>query len=1170
MWCRVTSGCRVAFLLSAGCLFFAPSGGLAAESAGKLPPDAMAGQVLDPSGKPAAGATVWLVGGPYDEDAKTLERGVVDAQGRFVFAQVESKYIRPRAWPPHLAASDSQGRLGWSPFPWVRQGAGKWTPQQALRITLFAVEPYRGRLVDAAGRPIAKATICPESLASDSLDDPHRLGAELPAELARDLTCQTAADGTFTVPRLPAVGFIRASVTASGFGSPRIAWNLAEPVSLRLERAGSVRGTVAVSAGAVVLTTLKLSLYTASEGAKTGGAAFRVSHQTTTFPAKDGKFAFEGVPPGNCTIQAELYRSNLPYYAPKPTRVEVKPAETAMIEVQLLPAIAVRGRVVDAANGHGIQGVEVSVEHYADKRGHPSSWRDTTTDANGRFVGYSEPGRITAYAGGVPGAYSAPDVGRSWPTMVATADVTWPTFKLERVVQLEGIVVDEAQKPVPDTEVQALVACHGEQSPRVQRTDANGRFVVRGLDAQQMLSLRARSAAGTSNALDLRPAEASAPVRLVLSSQNAFTLKGVCVDEAGRPVRKAEAGVRSPWMLGPTGLFVSVGNCETDARGRFQIGPLWPGFEYDVNVTSAGYAKYQSRRVKGQPGQMHDLGKIVLVDQSGFVDGRVIDSAGLPLAGVQVFLHREAVKPQRTTTDAAGRFRLEGLRFGRTFVCAKKEGYRLQAVATTSRTTGLSVTLLRRDEPVPPWKPRRPPASSGEEQAVARRLLEKLYAVPKKGPTSRSYRFMARLDPSRAVQLRRNGGRVDDETQRMAAEKIADVDEAIALLTRSDNYQTFATLISLATHYAKSDAAKAQRLAEEAVLMARKLDQPDRTTALAEAGSMAVKLGHVEAGRKLIAEAAEMAAKMAASGRHAYVRINLATALAPYDLDRALSLVEPLAANDKERALARIAGAIAPSHLDKALELLSRLETRSTLPDNTRLKIAYQLAANRPQDALRVVESMNTFGAQKIQAEAYGWLAVAIAPRDRKLAWSLIDKSFAIYNSNAEQMRSWTYYGGSGTFAAHVITQASRIGYPDIGLLIDRALAMRPTEGDGSRLRQYQKNTIFMAGVLALVDPASATALLETVSPRCDGFKEFGHPGPEVYDWYQAWALADLPQAAGTLERRLEAARTDPHVDLDNCGLDQTLDLLTTPAADRVAVLDRYVCAFWSPSDDDR
>ena len=725
-------------------------------------------------------------------------------------------------------------------------------------------------------------------------------------------TCQTAADGTFTVPRLPAVGCICASVTASGFGSPRIAWNLAEPVSLRLERAGSVRGTVAVSAGAVVPTTLKLSLYTASEGAKTGGAAFRVSHQTTTFPAKDGKFAFEGVPPGNCTIQAELYRSNLPYYAPKPTRVEVKPAETAMIEVQLLPAIAVRGRVVDAANGHGIQGVEVSVEHYADKRGHPSSWRDTTTDANGRFVGYSEPGRITAYAGGVPGADYAPDVGRSWPTMVATADVTWPTFKLERVVQLEGIVVDEAQKPVPDTEVQALVACHGEQSPRVQRTDANGRFVVRGLDAQQMLSLRARSAAGTSNALDLRPAEASAPVRLVLSSQNAFTLKGVCVDEAGRPVRKAEAGVRSPWMLGPTGLFVSVGNCETDARGRFQIGPLWPGFEYDVNVTSAGYAKYQSRRVKGQPGQMHDLGKIVLVDQSGFVDGRVIDSAGLPLAGVQVFLHREAVKPQRTTTDAAGRFRLEGLRFGRTFVCAQKEGYRLQAVATTSRTTGLSVTLLRRDEPVPPWKPRRPPASSDEEQAVARRLLEKLYAVPKKGPTSRSYRFMARLDPSRAVQLRRNGGRVDDETQRMAAEKIADadVDEAIALLTRSDNYQTFATLISLATHYAKSDAAKAQRLAEEAVLMARKLDQPDRTTALAEAGSMAVKLGHVEAGRKLIAEAAEMAAKMAASGRHAYVRINLATALAPYDLDRALSLVEPLAANDKERA----AGADRRSH----------------------------------------------------------------------------------------------------------------------------------------------------------------------------------------------------------------------------------------------------------------
>jgi hypothetical protein len=135
MWYRVTPGCRIALLLSAGCLFFAPSGGFAAESAGKLPPDAMAGKILDPSGKPAAGATVWLIGGPYDGDAKTLERTVSNAYGGFVFPEAQ-EHIRPKARMPHIAAGDAQGRLGGT-GAWVWHGAGKWTPQQALRIKLF-------------------------------------------------------------------------------------------------------------------------------------------------------------------------------------------------------------------------------------------------------------------------------------------------------------------------------------------------------------------------------------------------------------------------------------------------------------------------------------------------------------------------------------------------------------------------------------------------------------------------------------------------------------------------------------------------------------------------------------------------------------------------------------------------------------------------------------------------------------------------------------------------------------------------------------------------------------------------------------------------------------------------------------------------------------------------
>ena len=244
------------------------------------------------------------------------------------------------------------------------------------------------------------------------------------------------------------------------------------------------------------------------------------------------------------------------------------------------------------------------------------------------------------------------------------------------------------------------------------------------------------------------------------------------------------------------------------------------------------------------------------------------------------------------------------------------------------------------------------------------------------------------------------------------------------------------------------------------------------------------------------------------------------------------------------------------------MDLLSRIETRSTLLDNTRLKIAYQLAPTRPQDALRVVESMNTFGARRFRpmpTAAWRWPSLHATEN-----WLARSSTRAFEFDKRPRSVSWSHYGDRGVFAAHVVWQAARIGYPDMGLLIDRALAMRRTEDDGSRQRQYQKNTVFMAALLALVIPhppppcwrrcrraarGSRISAIRALRPAI-GIK----PG------------VGQPPAGGRRARgrRLAAARTDPHVDLDACGLDQTLDLLTTPAAERDAVLDRYIRAFRS------
>ena len=461
---------------------------LAAGSAGQLPPEAMAGQVVDPAGKPVAGATVWLIGGPYDEDAKTLDKTVANAQGRFVFPQAKSKWIQRQARRPHLVARDAQGRLGGEPEPWAWVSL-QYTPRHDVRIKLAEAQDYHGRFVDSAGKPIAKATIRPHSVAPDPLDDRAHREVALSPELAADLGTETGADGAFTLRRVPVDGSVVSRVTAPGFGSPRVAWNLKAPVTLRLDRVGSIRGALVAPSGATGLDTLKLSLWVGTDPEKAKDAGFRVFDSANRGPGKDGRFQFDDVSPGSGRISVSLYESNLPYYTKESIPIVVKPGEITPLEVELLPAVAVRGQVVDAVSGKGIAGVAISVNRVTDQ-GYSTSWRRTTTDAEGRFLGYAEPGKIMVYAAEAPEIYVVPSRRGESFKLDATKDVTWPVIKLERAARLEAIVVDASGKPVPDAEVQFLILrdVHGLS---IQRTDRNGACSVGGLNAKEFLALRA-------------------------------------------------------------------------------------------------------------------------------------------------------------------------------------------------------------------------------------------------------------------------------------------------------------------------------------------------------------------------------------------------------------------------------------------------------------------------------------------------------------------------------------------------------------------------------------------------------------------------------------------------------------------------------------------------------
>ena len=766
------------------------------------------------------------------------------------------------------------------------------------------------------------------------------------------------------------------------------------------------------------------------------------------------------------------------------------------------------------------------------------------------------------YAADAPEGYVVPSRRGESFKLEATKDVTWPVIKLERAARLEAIVVDQSGKPVPDAEVQFLVPRDGHELS-IEKTDSSARCSIGALSSKEFLALRARTETAVSDVAQIRPADAKGPVRLVVSPEKVFAIRGVCVDAAGRPIRQAKVAIYTSWMLGPSGLGFSVASCETDAEGRFEARPLWPGFQHHVSAAAEGFDKFESKPFRSQPGEVHDVGRLTLVATGGFVEGIVADSSGRPIAGARVFNSGDAPKVLSTQTDAAGRFRLEGFRVGPVFVFAEKAGYRFTGVRTEAQSRGVKIELLRSDEPVPSWKPQRPPLAFTHEQKIVRRLLEKLWATPPHGRKSWTIEYMARIDPQQALKWSAElGGRYDDLVQRVAAERGAETDaeEVVALLAKQADRGAYFTLKSLAEHYASSDPEKPLRFVEEMIQRARRLDQPDRASSLAAAGTLVAKLGKTEAGKKLVEEAADMAAKMGTDGRQGYVRGLAATALAPFDLPRAMGLVEPVGEKN-ERALARIATAIAPKDLNKALEIVGRVDKRSTLPDMARTQIAYELVPTRREDAMRVVEGMDTHGAAKMKAEALGWMAVAVAPRDRQFAHSLIDKSMAIYWDQAQEFRSWSNFGGRTAFAAFVVVQAKGVGYPDMGLLINRVLAMRPAGTDVWSPRDSQQASILTAAILAMVDPECARQILPSAAPQQPAVEGAGAV-IENLDLLQAWALIDPEYTVKLIESRVDAAKGN---DFWTNYLVYTLDLLTTPPDQRAEVLLRHSGGRWFP-----
>ena len=171
---------------------------------------------------------------------------------------------------------------------------------------------------------------------------------------------------------------------------------------------------------------------------------------------------------------------------------------------------------------------------------------------------------------------------------------------------------------------------------------------------------------------------------------------------------------------------------------------------------------------------------------------------------------------------------------------------------------------------------------------------------------------------------------------------------------------------------------------------------------------------------------------------------------------------------------------MAPYDLKRALALEPELGKKDWEPSEwTLLRITWRLAEINPAEAAKQAEAVSRTA---FRTMARAGLAPRLAPRDPKLAHSLIDRAFDLCLDSPDEF-VWMNYGGRSTVAALVAYHARLAGYPDRASVVARVLACRPTENQTYSAKKTPDTLVRTATLLSLTDPVAARMALEQVAP---------------------------------------------------------------------------------------
>jgi RNA polymerase sigma factor (sigma-70 family) len=374
------------------------------------------------------------------------------------------------------------------------------------------------------------------------------------------------------------------------------------------------------------------------------------SRRTTT--NAQGKFTFDNVAAGeyrvlcfhgNLASRTKMYQGDI--------AVVEKNRDSKPVVLKLQPGVAVRVKVLCQATGKPIEGARVRLV-----------WtdidRDHFTDAQGEVL--LQPLTAETYHVQATAEHCAAEVRIM---NLANEQPAALQMKLPPGASVQGIVKDENGRPVSGVAINLYLPDNRSENSDYAKSDAQGRYRFDYLPLGKNLRLDIRKPDYLTQQkefiLDAKGGSLTQLDLAVKKRPHGGSVQGVVTDGHGKPIAGAEV--------------VNNGNSSDEFRktktsldGKFSIDNVYDNGNglHELIVKASDFSP---RRFEFKPGPAARPAEVIIgLDPGHRIKGRVINEAGKPISGVQVyFAHGNSGEGigfgGSATTDAHGRFHFDSM-----------------------------------------------------------------------------------------------------------------------------------------------------------------------------------------------------------------------------------------------------------------------------------------------------------------------------------------------------------------------------------------------------------------------------------------------------------------------------------------------------------------------------